>query len=190
MLEDLDKLQECADNEIQRKLSLRESLRNQCWHLDAELQHWSVTSGSNTVNFVTSLISGEDDESAPSSEEFAVAHLGLLYWTTCLHLYQNLCHLSICTPTTLPGRVEPRQYCRMILLLMPYFQQNNMGELIMNITIFPAITVMRFLQRNDEPGILSEERRMLLKAFRGKHKRQIVNLLGTWPWRTFNPSKG
>ncbi len=188
MQEDLDRHLNCPSDPKQRQNLFRQSLDQRCWLLDSQLQQWTVTSGSSTVNFVSSRISNDHQAiSMPSSEEYAMAHLGLLYWTTCCLLYQCLGHLNTCNPTKLPGHVEPRQYCRKILLLMPYFQQSNMGEFFLNITTFPAITISRFLDRNDLPDKPSEEREMLLKAFSGRFQRRMQNFLGTWPWRSASP---
>ena len=166
-------------------MSSCQQLEERCWLHDTQLQRWSATSGSSVVNFVESKISRENEEiSAPSSEDFAMAHLGMLYWTTCLLLYQILWHPNRHNWTELPERMDPRQSCRKIALLMPYFQCANMGEFFMNMTAFSAITATRFLDRHDPPDKPSEERRILLKAFRGKYKRQMAIFLGTWPWRS------
>lgn len=166
-------------------MSLRQQLEGRCWLHDAQLQRWSATSGSSTLIFVESKISNENRKSsAPTSGNFAMAHLGMLYWTTCLILHQTLWHLNSHNRTKLPKHTDPRQSCRKIVLLMPYFQCANMGDFFMNITAFPAMSATRFLDRHDPPDHPSKERRILLKTFRGKYQRRMENFLGTWPWRS------
>lgn len=186
IMEELDELLGSPPDQAGRQMYLSPPLEEKSLLLDSQLQQWSITSGVSTVNFVESQISSDDQEiSTPSTEDFAMAHLGMLYWTTCLFLYQILyCHLSNYSLRELPDRMEPRRYCRKIMLLMPYFQRPNVGEFFMNIAILPAIAATRFLDRNDPPDQPSYERKMIGYAFRGKYKRQMEHFLGTWPRRT------
>jgi hypothetical protein len=85
--------------------------------------------------------------------------------------------------TVLAERTEARPYCRKISLLMPFFQQGNVGEFFTNIVFFPASAAARFLDRSDPPDKPSVERRMLLNAFKGKYRRQMESVFGTWYWR-------
>ncbi|KAJ9637379.1 hypothetical protein H2204_004803 [Knufia peltigerae] len=184
IMEDFDALTDSTPKKVDNQVSGHQQLEERCWILDAQLQRWSNTSGLTTVNFVTNEVSGEPQATTiPTSEDFAMAHLGLIYWTVCLLLYQHMYQLGKINPTgtDLPERVEPRQYCRRIALLLPYFAKSNLGEFFINMTAFPAITIARFLDRYDTPGQSSEERKLLQSAFGGTYKRRIDNFLGTWP---------
>lgn len=185
-MEDLDELLDCLPHQPERELQLYPPLKERSLVLDSQLQEWSLHSGLSVVNFVESKISTHDQPTwAPSSEDFAIAHLGVLYWVTCLLLYQILsCHLGQDSPMDFPDRMEPRQYCRKIMQLMPYFQRPNMGEFFFNIATLPAITVTRFLDRYDPPNQPSYERAMIGDAFKAKYRRQMEHFLGAWPWRT------
>lgn len=183
-MEDFDALTDSTPKKVDNQVSGHQQLEERCWILDAQLQRWSNTSGLTTVNFVANEVSGEPQATTiPTSEDFAMAHLGLIYWTVCLLLYQHMYQLGKINPTgtDLPERVEPRQYCRRIALLLPYFAKSNLGEFFINMTAFPAITIARFLDRYDTPGQSSEERKLLQSAFGGTYKRRIDNFLGTWP---------
>lgn len=110
-----------------------------------------------------------------------MAHLGILYWTTCLFLYPILQHLSAHDTMEFPQRMNPRQFCRKIALLLPYFQRAEIGEFFTNITVFPTVAVIRYLDRSDPPNTVSEERSILLNAFKGKYQRLMQTFLGVWP---------
>lgn len=180
-MEDFDELLAYPIHQLENQASLHRLLEGRCWVLDSQLQRWSGASGLTAVQFVESQISDVTQAKlSPTSEEFATAHLGLLYWTVCLLLYQHVCRLSRCSQTKLPERVEPRQYCRKIALLLPYFNKSNLGEFFINITAFPVSTVARFLGRHDEPDKLSEECRILQTASIGPYKRYTDNVLRTW----------
>lgn len=133
------------------------------------------------------LFDDEQDFHMPSSEDFALAHLGVLYWTTCLILYQILGYLNRVEQKRLPARMEPRQYCRKIMLLMSYFQQPNINAFFLNMTAFSTIAVARFLDRHDPPDAPSEERKLLMTAFKGRFRRLMANHMedfqGSCPWR-------
>jgi hypothetical protein len=181
ILEDFDALLNSAPAFVDERRSSRHSLLERCILYDGELQRWSLGSGLETVSFVEDQIIISPQESAvPSSDDYAMAHLGSLYWTTCLLVYQHLCIIQGHSLDALPERMEPRQYCRKLLLLMPYFQHSNVGEFFPNIAVFPTLAVMRFLNRHDSPGRRSEERKMLGRAFKGDFKLRMENSLRSW----------
>jgi hypothetical protein len=113
-----------------------------------------------------------------------VAHLGIIYWATCNLLYHILHALGRSSRPDAHERIDPRQYCRKIVQLIPYFQRPGMGAFFMNMVGFPAAVAVGFLARQDPPDQVSEERILLLRAFEGKHGRQLRKFLGTWPWKT------
>jgi hypothetical protein len=182
ILEDLDDFLGCLSDQVERQTFLRQQLEERCWLYDSQLHQWATNSGSSTVTFVEAKISSESQEdAAPSSEDFAMAHLGMVYWATCILLYHTLWYLVGDSRPKYPGRIDPRQYCRKIALLMPYFHGPGVGAFFMNIAIFPAAVAMGFLARRDPADQPSQERRMLLKSFRGKHGHQLQNFLRSWP---------
>lgn len=184
ILEALDVLADGGEDCQYTEAYLHQSLAEQCWLCDSLLQQWASSSGENCIGFVEEIVAGNDKKrTTPSSEDIARGHLGLLYWTTCLILYQNLCNISACSTSHLPKRMEPRQYCRKIMELMSFFQTPSVGKFFVNIVSFPAIVAMRFVERHDPPNEISEECRLVLTGFKGKYQSQMENFLGGWPWR-------
>ena len=157
-------------------------LEDRCWLYDSQLQTWSSTSGLATMAFTDANINIEHDEhSRPSIEDFAIAHLGLLYLTTCCMLYYTMGHINEKRQLELPHRVDPMQYCRKIVMLIPYFQVPGMGACFMNMVCFPAAVATRFLLSAENSD---EELRMLQRSFRGRHGLKLRRFLVSWPWRT------
>lgn len=185
-LEDFDKFLVCPHEDIERKGSLHRSVKKSSWLLDYQLRQWSVTSGSLPITFVEFHIHDEQESPMPSSEDFAMAHLGVLYWTTCLIVYQILAYLNRQEQRRLPRRMEPRQYCRKILLLMPYFQRPNINAFFLTMTSFSTHAVAAFLDRHDPPDAPSEERKILMTTFKGKFRNQMARNMedfkGSCPW--------
>lgn len=180
-MEDFDELLTCSVFQSTEDTQSQRLLQKRCWLLDYQLQHWSGATGLTAVNFVDSQLVGKHYEgSKPTSEDFATAHLGLLYWTVCLLLYQHICQLNKCDCVELPKRVEPRQYCRKIAMFLPYFNKSNLGEFFINITAFPTNSAIRYLDRHDPTGELSQERKLLQRASIGPYKRQLENLQQIW----------
>ncbi|OQV03760.1 hypothetical protein CLAIMM_08763 [Cladophialophora immunda] len=185
LLEDLESLLAGLSNEVARQALFRQQLEERCWLYHSQLQTWSTTSGSSTVTFVEDKISnGTHESSEPSSEHFAMAHLGLIYWATCNILHEVLWYVAGNGRAGLPACIDARLYCRKIVTLMPFLQRPAMGAFFLNIAGFPAAVAVGFLARQDPPGEVSEERRKLQKAFQDTHGAQLRNFLGTWPWRT------
>ena len=112
-----------------------------------------------------------------------MAHLGMVYWSTCILLYYPLWTLACSMHKKLPERVNPRQYCRKIALLMPYFFAPEVGDFSINMAAFPAVVALRFLATTDLAQQSSEEREMLLKTLNSERGRQLRNFLKAWPRR-------
>ena len=185
ILQDIDELADTLHGLQGRHSSLYQSLLHKCSLCDSSLQIWASTSGATVIDFAQDLIASKRDIAMDrSSEAIAKAHLGLLYWTTCLILYQNLHDVltAIDKEPSLP-RWEPRQYVRNIMHLVPYFQHSSVGGFFINMVSFPAIVAMRFVERNDPPDEMSEECRLVLTGFKGKYAQQMERFIGGWPWR-------
>lgn len=184
LLEDLEVLAGLPAGSDKR-LCLYQQLEQRCWSCDGQLQTWSTSHGAPTLALVESIITiQERNRTSPSSEQFAMAHLGMIYWTTCNLLYQITSFLRTGSPQQLLSRMDPRIYCRNIGLLIPYFQCPGMGSFFLSIVGFPATVAVSYLARQDDPGEFSDERRLLLRAFQGKHGGQLHRFLATWPWQS------
>ncbi|EXJ69487.1 uncharacterized protein A1O5_07523 [Cladophialophora psammophila CBS 110553] len=185
LLEDLEGLLGCLSGEVETKALLRQQLEERCWLYHSQLQTWSANSGSSTIAFVEDKISnGHHESSEPSSEHFAMAHLGIIYWATCNIIHEVRWYVAGNGRAGLPACIDPRLYCRKIVMLMPFLQSPSVGAFFLNIAGFPAAVAVSFLARQDPLCEVSEERRLLQKAFQGNRGTQLRNFLRTWPWRT------
>jgi hypothetical protein len=184
VLEELEDLLRCPSDQVERQTLLRQQLEQRCWLYDSQLQTWSTGSGLSAVAFVEVRVTNKSGEDSARSDDFAIAHLGMVYWATCNLLYHILHFLGGSSRPELHERIDPRQYCRKIVLMLPFFQSPGMGAFFINIAGFPTAVAVGFLARQDPPDQVSAERRLLLKVFEGKHGRQLQEFLGTWPWQT------
>ena len=161
-------------------------LKETCWALDGNLRQWAATSGADTLSFMEALLLSDNAQSehAPSCEDFAKAHLGLVYWATCILLYHVLKNVYLATDREhLPEYAEPRQYCRKIALLIPYVQNRKMGMFFLNVVIFPATIAIWYLAREDSPGNSSPELEMMAETLRnGEFAKELRAFLSSWPW--------
>lgn len=174
--------------------SVSQALEEKCWWCDRQLLSWSTTSGEATVSFVEGLIVGEDldnnsSESAPSSTHLAMAHLGMIYWTTYNLLSQILFFLTQTIPSRestkqLPLRIDAHSYTRKVALLIPHFHNSGVGSYLISFIGFPVTVAASFLFRQKSAAGTSEARALFDKAFRGEQGNHLRNFLGTWPWMT------
>ncbi|RDW84254.1 hypothetical protein BP6252_01844 [Coleophoma cylindrospora] len=89
ILEELDALRACKT--IAQQSLMFPHLEQRCWQYDTELLVWSKTTGALTVFFIEPQIAGETlPDRSLSSEEVATAHLGAIYWSACILLYEVL----------------------------------------------------------------------------------------------------
>ncbi|KEF54376.1 uncharacterized protein A1O9_09542 [Exophiala aquamarina CBS 119918] len=173
---------------------LRQVLEESCWWCDRQLLLWSTSCGAAVVTFVESLIAVQDlddnsKESAPPSTDLAMAHLGMIYWTTYNLLSQILSWLRGPGPsredtTPLPPRLDAHLYSHKVALLIPYFKKPGVGFYLISFIGFPVAVAASFLARQDSVGTFSEARALLVRAFRGERGKQLQGFLATWPWMT------
>ena len=183
LLEDLDRSLACAPDQTQQPSSLREQLHRTCDLCDTQLRTWCTSSGATSLTFAERLISRKTSQiSAPSPEDFAMAHLSMIYWATCSLLYQIMRHSGI----PVDEQSNPWLYCHKILLMVPFFQRPDMGAIFINFVGFPIGVVISFLARQqDHADSHFEDLRRLLKGiFLNQHRgSQLRAFFETWPWQ-------
>ena len=187
LLEDFDSIPSKCDENPQRFSCVYEDLRARCRLYDDQLQEWSATVGVAVVDFTERLISPEtpwDLNSETPSEDFAVAHLGLIYYATCTLLYEIMQQLGVDTDSV---RSDPWVYCRKILLLAAYFQRPAMGAMLINFVAFPLGVVVGFCARHEEgASFVSEDvSKSLQRIFQSPHGgHRLRAFLEAWPWQS------
>lgn len=170
---------------------LLKSLEENCWLYDRQLLSWTTSCGAEIVALAEHLISVQDlkdksDESALPSTELAMAHLGLIYWTTCNLLSQILLGLTeACRSTKAKARLPPHPnayfYCRKVDRLLPYFQKRSVGSYFVSFVGWPVAVAVSFLARQGE---LTEAREFLARALDCEQGTLLKRFFGTWPWMT------
>ena len=162
LIEQFDIMETCNDPEAKAQLS--QQINEWCWKYDAELQDWVTTIGALPVAFAESQLTKDRiDCEAPSTEDFALAHLGTLYWTACALLYDAL-HLTAIDRETLPERLDPRLYVHKVARILPYFQVPSVGEFYLSIVTTPITMCLHVLYDIEPVDQPSEERHMLMRA--------------------------
>lgn len=193
ILEDMATLK-TSSSQPEKRYFLRQALEDRCWLCDRQLLSWSTSCGEAIVAFVESLIAVQDlddnsKESAPASTDLAMAHLGMIYWTTCNLLSQILSWLREAAPSKegtilLPPRIDVHLYSHKVALLIPYFKKPGVGSYVITFIGFPVAVAASFLARQDLVGDFSEARALLVRAFHGERGKQLQRFLATWPWMT------
>ncbi|KAJ9607131.1 hypothetical protein H2200_008203 [Cladophialophora chaetospira] len=194
ILEDMTILKTLSSQPQERYL-LCQALEERCWRCDRQLLIWSTSCGNAIVDFVESLISVQDlsensAESAPPSTYLAMAHLGMLYWTTYNLLSQILSWLRQAAPSKnktppLPPRMDAHLYVHKVALLIPYFNKPEVGSYLISFIGFPVAVAASFLAREDSAGTYSEARALLVQAFSGGERgKELQRFLASWPWLT------
>lgn len=197
ILEDIVSLRTLS-SQPEKQYLLRQAVEEKCWRCDRQLLSWSTSCGNATVAFVESLITAHSTEensknSAPPATDLAMAHLGMIYWTTYSLVSQMLSSLSGASPpgedkNRLPPRIDAHLYSRKVALLIPYFKSPAVGSFLLSFIGFPVAVAASFLARQDSEGNFSEARALLVKAFHGERGSQLQRFLATWPWMTRSES--
>jgi hypothetical protein len=152
ILEGSDVLLSCDKNQ---EAALRQSLLHGCWNLESNLQSWLEQAGS-LANF------RDRDGSLVrlrSIESFAQADLTLLYWTTCVLLYETIRNL-VTNPKRLPPHVDALIHIRRIGAALPSFYEPESGTMSLHRAAFPlgiCLTVLR-----DRKESVAKERKIFL----------------------------
>jgi hypothetical protein len=188
MMEDTSTLKTLS-SQPERAYAPYEILQERSSWCEHQLQSWSTTCGEATVAFVEGLIADPDRENdvymAPPSTDLAMAHLGLIYWTTCNLVSQILSSLeefaSSEKATDLRSqRSDSLIYSRKVALLIPYFNRPGVGSYLISFIGWPVAVATSYLAKYD----LAEAQPLLDAAFRGEHGRQLKKFLNSWPWMT------
>ncbi|KAF4943718.1 hypothetical protein FGADI_13217 [Fusarium gaditjirri] len=176
LLQDLE--QESADTTQQE--SLHKQLRERCRICDEDLRNWSTSSGEASVSFAEGLISiPATQDSSLSPEDFAMAHLGMIYWATCSLLYQIM-----------GDDTRAWLYGRKILLMVPFFQRPDMGAIFINFVGFPISVVVSFVARQEEHAAFEGSKELLYKIFMDPNRgSQLRAFFETWPWQSANETR-
>lgn len=194
VLEDLSRIELLSDQSTMQCFLLKD-LEERCWHYDHQLQLWLTSSGAATIAFVEDVVANQQkyridndkNYAMPSSTDLAMAHLGLNYWTTYNLLSQIIGPLKQAAPptvegATLPARFDPHHYCRLVSLLIPYFQTPGVGSYYVSFVGFATTVAMSFIVRQCPSEDVSALRILLSKAFHGEHGAHLRRFLATWPW--------
>lgn len=178
----------------EKQYLLSQTLEERCWRCDRQLLSWSTSCGEAVVSFVESLIAVQDldnngEASTPPSTDLAMAHLGMIYWTTYNLLSQILLWLKGAPSSEeeialLPPRIDAYLYSRKVVLRIPYFKKPGVGSYLISFIGFPVTVAASFLARHDSLGNFSEVRALLVKAFHNEGGKQLQRFLASWPWMT------
>ncbi|CVK98724.1 uncharacterized protein FPRN_04035 [Fusarium proliferatum] len=176
LLEDLERR---SAHETQQG-SLYAQLQERCRICDESLRNWSTSSGQASVSFAEGLISTPATQvSSLSPENFAMAHLGMIYWATC----SLLCRV-------MADDTNAGLYCRKILLMVPFFQRPDMGAIFINFVGFPVSVVVSFIARQENHAAFEALKELLYKIFMDPNRgSQLRAFYETWPWQSTNETR-
>ncbi|EWG54342.1 hypothetical protein FVEG_12582 [Fusarium verticillioides 7600] len=175
LLEDLER--EPADATQQE--SLHKQLQERCRICREDLRNWCNSLGDASVSFAEGLISiPATQDSSLSPKDFAMAHLGMIYWATCSLLYQIMA-----------DDTTAWLYCRKVLLMVPFFQRPDMGAIFINFVGFPVSVVVSFVARQ-EHAAFETSKELLYRIFTDpSHGSQLRAFFETWPWQSANETR-
>ncbi|CAJ2501358.1 Uu.00g042110.m01.CDS01 [Anthostomella pinea] len=138
IIADSDKMRACRDH--QQQAILKEEVVRTCWGLDERLRLWPQQAGALKV-----FLDADGVLMSPASpEDFALAHLTLIYWTACLLLYSALRSL-LDEHTYLPLHTDPSVYIRYLAQALPYFWMPGAGLMGAHLAAFPLGLCMNIL---------------------------------------------
>ncbi|KAH6995929.1 hypothetical protein BKA56DRAFT_539231 [Ilyonectria sp. MPI-CAGE-AT-0026] len=174
---EFDTMELCIDaNEREKQ---RTELSSRCWAYDKKLQAWESGIGRPIMHLIAmKLAEGNLEDQTPSNEELSMAHLGIIYWVTCILLYPVLLSVTAAAETTIiSDRMNPRVYCRKMARLLPYFLVRNAGGFVINMLTFPVGMALAYLRTVEGSSEVSDEQRMLLRVFTGEYGAVIKTFL-------------
>ncbi len=167
LLEDLDLMKECKDQESWKVSQYKLSQR--CWDFERKLLKWQVDVG------VTDPTYSLDVDHTPFSLDLvAASHIMCLYWSICIIVYGTL-HIISDSHVNLSGHTDPRWYCRRIAEAVSVLLHPLSGVYGVHLTSFPVAQVLRYLNAADGP-IVSKEKNMILDVFRRSGHGKTVDI--------------
>lgn len=146
----------CEDN--RKRSRARDHIERSCWDLDEQLQTWLAEVG--TLKAFQSLENSSDVRGPENSEDFALAHLTILYWATCVLLYTNL-SAFVDRKEDLPERADPTQYAGELVAALPFFFTQGAGIMGQKMAAFPLGIVLQVLFATENAP--SEHREALVR---------------------------
>ncbi|KAI8631983.1 hypothetical protein F5Y19DRAFT_422696 [Xylariaceae sp. FL1651] len=136
VLVDTDQMHCCED--IVEKANRRREIVKACQDLNQSLQHWVREAGP-LKDFHDSnglLIDRSDLCDIP------LAHLTVIYWTTCVILYSTLISVYGPSLSEIPASIDPKPYIQKVLRALPFFWQPGAGTSSASMAAFPLGTCM------------------------------------------------
>ncbi|VUC29550.1 unnamed protein product [Clonostachys rosea] len=131
---DIKNATECLEGEEQ--LALLETIASKSWLLDFRLRTWAATTGLQIREFVKSKIAAGSSTTAMSSEQYALANVSLLYWITCISLYDILEMTGDTFESPWPEHANPLIYCRELTVFIPFLLAPQAGCPVTNFVFF------------------------------------------------------
>ncbi|VUC27340.1 unnamed protein product [Clonostachys rosea] len=167
---EVDSINSSKDQESQQ--DRRKQLIARCWSLSTDLQSWEAVSGRAALEFAESVLEpGNQAPSNPlSTEDLSKGIFALLYWATCIMIYDvlktetDLCPSSPEAPKIGPKVAEPSLYCRQVAALLPYLLDPD--KKTNYLLLYPAGIALQYQLKVDQ-GRPSETQTALMQAFTG-----------------------
>lgn len=182
-LEDIDSCESLGDPDMKHEEYRR--LVMICLSLHDQLQDW-YGALPREQRYEDTLGLGIEDERA--TEELPGMYTMLLYWSTCLYLYNAMQVHSRRRPADVPPFLPQHatnlgQYVSNICRLLPFYFNSNAGKANLLLAAFPLGTALQFtfvLNGQASGGDrLSEDRSMLMVLFQKPEFRPIKDFLNS-----------
>lgn len=184
IFEDIDNCESLADRDTKEEEYQR--LVATCLSLHAQLQDWynALPPGKRYVD--TSGLGIEDERAI---EELPDMYTMLLYWATCLYLYNAMRVHSRRRPASVPpflpqGALNLGQYVGNMSRLLPFFFHPNAGKANLLLVAFPLGTALQFMlllkgQATVRDVLPQEERDQLMVLFRKPEFKPVMDFLNS-----------
>ena len=155
LFEDIDDMK--LDGEPEMKAAARHKITANCLNLDQRLQSWRNDLGC-LKDFQNPNV--DDDLGPRDSEDFALAHVTILYWATCILLYSTSTAF-VTTGSQVPSRMKLPGYVRSLASALPFFFTPSAGIMGPKLAAFPLGIMLRTLYAME---FGSSERQSILKS--------------------------
>lgn len=148
LLEEQDKIGFCPDAEREVRI---QQLVQKCQSIDAELDDWATANKD-------SICEPEVEEPIPLTfPNLVTAHLAVLYWATCVILYEAVIDTNALLPMPpafylpprQPDRRHPRPYAYRIARALSYFFRPSAGIWGATMIAFPLGVALQVFNRRD-----------------------------------------